>query len=226
MNYGGQISLPYVGFNNNTFYQGSTLAQSLGLNSYIALSDPNLRYITQNGRTFSFLGKNFAGQESAWRSENFIRFKNPNLFGKYDYNDRVRISQPSSVETFWGRLLNQLPVDKRDDINEAFGDLLKDAGKKKDRKTFEEIVNLILNYGERALSIAQGFGLVKDPNSTNTDALNDGWTESDTVGTENGKVLEKPLPADSSGGTFLGFKTQDLLLAAGVAVVGYTALKN
>lgn len=211
----------YYAFNGTSLYKGT------GANIGYAFTGvpggmPNLpgsqyAQFTFNNNVVAFPRVNYQLNDYS-NGSNVLRFKK----GGFD-SGSINISNPTQVADLLGKVGTQLNLTG---VLEIFGETLEEEGKKGKKKSFEEIVNLVLNYGTKALSIAIGLGLLKKKD-TDT-GLDDGWGNVDGTGLDEipADGLPQQKPVESGSGTILGFKTENVLLTAGGLLMAFAIFKK
>ncbi|MER0442804.1 hypothetical protein [Emticicia sp. W12TSBA100-4] len=208
-NYGSVYG--YTGSLANSFFPNTAKYAAFKFN------DLNISFPRTNYQVGTFFNIN----------SNIFRFQSPKGFD----SGRVNFSRGRDVEKFYSDLKGHLASNKITGIMEIFEEPLNESFEKKDRKSFQEIVNLIIEYGTKAVEIAKSLGIIK----TDDTSFDDGWTPTgEEIGNENlegtgnsgeysPKVEKKPV-ADES--TLFGFKPLELGLGISVVGLGIYALSQ
>ncbi len=218
-------------YSNNTISRGNNWGELSGYptNTSFRLNQTAYASFQFNGLNLGFSRQNFNKGGILGLNPNVMNFKKNDVFA-----GRVNITNNRQVNSFVGGLLrdfrngqNSIDIDGELIAIEA---ILKEQAKKGERKSFEEIVNLLLNYGERAITIAKNLGILKD-SSTTTDET--GWTDipedpenpSPTSNNPSAKpAQEKELDLDEK--KIFGIKQEYVLGGAGVALLTYLVTKK
>ncbi|WP_337045441.1 hypothetical protein [Emticicia sp. 17c] len=211
----------YLAFNGTTVFRGN--ASNIGF-AYTGVSSPMPSLSPLNYALFNYGTNTISYPRINYEVGNFgansylMRFKK----GSFD-SGNISLTNSSQLKGLLGNIGTQLKISG---VLELFGDTVEEEASKKNKKSVEEIINLILNYGSKAISIAISLGLIKNKNQSYTD--NDGWGDA-TDGTDSGLpdgLEKKEVSGGNTGGTIFGFKTENVLLVAGGVLVAFAIFKK
>lgn len=209
----------YYAFNGNSLFRGGSSTVGFAYTGTPAMM-PNLSPL--NYANFKFGTNNISFPRINYQvstygaNSNLLRFKK----GGFD-SGMFNITSSANVSAFAKNLGTKFNITGVMDI---FEPVLQEEGKQKKGKSFEEIVNLILNYGSKAVSIAQGLGLIKNKNQS----TDDGWGNIDGLdtGVFTGEPMPQEKPIEAGSGTVLGFKTENVLLGVGGVLLAIAVFKK
>lgn len=214
----------YLAFNGNSFFRGN--ANNIGYaftgmpTQMPSLSPANYAVFKFGGNTLSYPRVNYqVGSFGA--DSSLMRFRK----GSYD-SGIVSIANSSNMKSLLSGIGSRFNLTGVIDMFEPTVEKEAKSGKK---RSVEEIINLILNYGAKAVEIAKGLGMIKSNTNNITGAGNledDGWGNVETGEYPTNELpQERKMPAEN-GSTILGVKTENILIGTGVLIAGIALFKK